>query len=416
MKSLDSETFSLPVVGEREDDEEETVEVTLYDMQRGRDVKAVHRRGGERLNSYTFRVVDEAWRVCAHRSEDEPPIGVVQAVERFGYHVSDAGSYPLEYADVQHVGHVFDVLESIHSTSSDPLLCGFLSHATLPVGFELAVLDLRAAIVDNHGKDAFDEVLDEALQRFVDEHGKDGVAIEADEFHRELAEVATDGGRLCSEDLSDESSMTVDDLITVHQVNRRWDGQSVVTLESTEVNGNRKLLTTYFDSHHVDRYEFDVLDRDEKTCVFQRGDARGRPPAEVIEEVRQAGYEIANIPVLHPDDTTWEQLAAADRLLDDITQSYEAGELPPEPLHRGRTAVQNALTVAVIREAMEPEQYVRTLAQAVHASALVESTGELESVSRISDLEDFLWEHFPKFIDSETKREIGEFYEERDIF
>lgn len=415
MKSLESASFSLPIVEESKADEEETVEVTLYDMQRGRDVKATHRRGDERLNSYTFRVVDEAWNVCAYRSEDEPPIGVVQAVERFGYNVSDAGSYPSEYADVQHASHVLNDLATIHSTSSDPLLRGFLPHAALSVAIGISTLDIRATVVDDPGEEALDEVLYEATKRFDDELGEGAANIGADEIHRELADVATDGGRLCSEDIPSEDSMTVDDPITTHPINRPWDGESTVELGSSEVDGNRKLLVTAFDRNHADRYTFDVIDSEEKTCVFQRGDSRGRPPVEVVEEVRHAGYEIDNIPVPHPDDPLWERLAAADHLLDDINQSYETGSLPYALLDRGQHIIQNALTVAVIREAMEPEEYVRTLTQAVHTLALVESADELES-SSCNDLEDFLWEHFPEFIDPQTKREIGEFYEEGDIF
>jgi len=415
MNEIDSDTIALPLVGESADERNGTVEVSLLEMQRGREVRAIHCRGDKRLGSYSFRVVDQEWQKCACRSADEPPVEVVQAVEEYGYHVTDVGSRSMEAVDLQYVSRILDVVSDRYTTTSDPLLRGFLSHARDSLAFGMLNLDLRATVVRDHGRDALTDVLTEMWERVSDEYENDHVWLTANEFHDDLARVATDGGYIPPREFDVGNSWTVDEIATSHRFSERHEVESTVSLEKSEVDGNQKLLATIFGENHVDRYTFDVIDSEQQTCVVQGDGPKGRPPIEVIDEVKTAGYEIENISIPQLDDPEWKQLADADHLLGDILQSYEEKATPYEHLDRGQNTIQDAVIVTLNREAMEAKEYLSTLWQAVRMSPL-ESVDELQSYPLFTALDDFLWDHYADFVATAAKQKVGQIYEERDIF
>jgi len=417
MNEIDSDTIALPVVGESADEHNGTVEVSLLEMQRGREVRAVQRRDDKRLGSYSFRVVDQEWQKCACRSADEPPVEVVQAVEEYGYHVTDVGSHSMEAVDLQYVSRILDVVSDLYTTTSDPLLRGFLSHARDSLAFGMLNLDFRSTVVEDHGRDALTDVLTEMWERVSDEYENenDYVLISANEFHDDLARVAKEGGYIPSKEFDVGNSWTVDEIASSHRFSERHEVESKVSLERHEVEGNHKLLVTIIDEEHADRYTFDVIDLEQQTCVVQGDGPKGRPPVEVIDEVKAAGYEIENLSIPRLDDPEWERLADADHLLGDILQSYEKKATPYVCLDRAQNTIQDAVLVTLNREAMEPKEYLSTLWQAVGMSSL-ESVVELQSCPLFTALHDFLWDHYTDFVAPAAKQKVGQIYMERDIF
>jgi predicted RNA-binding protein with PIN domain len=372
MKKLDFATVTPPVGEKSTDEQTGTIKISLIEAQRGREVRAVYRRDGDRLGSYSFRVVDEEYQECACWDTTEPPVEVIQAVEKYGYHITDAGSRPMEVVDLQYVSHIFDIVSRLNATTSDPLLRAFLSHAQKSLSFGIWELCFRATVVEDHGRDALSSVLTKIWEQILSESGEKSPDLTASEFFNKLVEVAANSGYTVSREFDLENLRSVDRVADTHRFSKHYEDKSTVALNTLEVNSSQKLLAVVLGENHADRYTFDVNDPEQQTCVVQGNGSNKRPPMEVIYKMNTTGYEIENISIPQVDDSKRKQLDDVVDLLEDILESYDETTTTHNLFKNGIEAIKYTAILLSVKQEINKREYLHSLKRVAHTSPIQE--------------------------------------------
>jgi len=118
-----------------------------------------------------------------------------------------------------------------------------------------------------------------------------------------------------------------------------------------------KLFVTHLTPDSATRYEFNVSNRDEKTCVYSKGEGT-TPPRTVIEILNDEGYTAENLPNISEEDIAvrGKQVVQAIEWLKKHG-GFEPGDLRQFAYDRSSTATPTIYMSVLLMDAISPEKF-----------------------------------------------------------